>query len=390
MNALDVGIIIILLADILHGARIGFVRSFFSFAGFWGGIFVAAMFAPTAARYGSTPIEKIGLILGTALVIGLSLSMLGEFLAKRLGRLVKRFNVGPIDASLGSAFGVILVTLSVWLISAMLFNVPNRAISNQVHDSKIVQLINEAFPPAPPVVAKIQGLINPGGFPQVFLGPEPKAGFVDGGATKAEVEQALTADGLSTVKILGRGCGGEQVGSGFVAGAGIVMTNAHVVAGIDEPIVLDQNGVHRSSVVAFDSNLDAAVLRTTGLAGPALPLETTIVESGTHSIALGYPGGGPLTAAPAAVIQSYQATGRNIYGGGITTRRVYEIKADIHPGNSGGPLVLPTGQVIGLIFARSQTNERIGYALTARSIAPMIDAASTNRRAVSSGVCIAD
>ncbi|HEX7260094.1 MAG TPA: MarP family serine protease [Candidatus Saccharimonadia bacterium] len=390
MNALDIAIIVILLADVVRGARIGFVRQFFSFAGFWGGLFIAALFAPLASRFGSTPLEKISLILAAALVIGLTLSALGEYIAKYLSQLVKRFKIHPLDASLGAAFGAILVGLSVWLVSAMLFNVPSKALSDQVHGSKIVRFIGQVLPPAPPVIARIQSLINPAGFPQVFLGPEPKPGFVEGGATQAEVDQAVAADGLSTVKITGKGCGGELVGSGFVAANGLVVTNAHVVAGITEPLILDRTGVHRAVVVAFDPNLDAAVLRAGGLAGPVLPLQTSLVANGTHSVALGYPGGGPLAAAPAAVIQSYLATGRNIYAEGITTRRVYEIKADIHPGNSGGPLVLPSGEVIGVIFARSQTNDQIGYALTAKSVVPLLERAATSRRAISTGVCAAE
>ncbi len=388
MNALDLAIIIILLADIVRGFRIGFARSFFSFAGFWGGLFIAAMVAPTTARYGSTPIEKIALILSVALVIGLILSTLGEYVAIRLSKVVVRLKIRSIDASLGALFGIILVSLSVWLISAMLFNVPNKTIRDQVHGSRIVRLIGDALPPAPPVISRIQALISPAGFPQVFIGPEPKPGLVEGGATEAEINQALAAAGASTVKILGKGCGGELVGSGYVVRDGLVMTNAHVVAGISEPLIIDSKGIHRSTVVAFDANLDAAVLRANGLSGTALSLQSDFVASGTHAVALGHPSGGPLTAAGAVVIQNYFATGRNIYAEGITTRQVYEIKADIKPGNSGGPLVLPTGEVIGLIFARSQSNDQVGYALTAKSTIPMIERATASRRAVSSGVCI--
>jgi S1-C subfamily serine protease len=390
MDALDIGILIFLLADIVRGARIGFSRQFFSFAGFWGGLFVAALIAPAVSKYGHTTTAKAVIVLAVVVVIAVALSSLGEYIGKRLAHLVHRWRIQAVDAGLGGLFGAVLVCLSVWLLAAMVLNFPDLGISQEVQQSRLVRLIDGVLPPAPAVIARIQRLIDPDGFPQVFLGPEPQPGQVSGVATTAEVDAAVSADEASTVKIEGFGCNEEIAGSGFVAAPGMVVTNAHVVAGISRPLILDRNGVHTATVVLFDPNLDLAVLRATGLSEPALPIDSSMVANGAHSVALGYPGGGAFTASPAAVIQNYIATGRNIYDEGITARQIYELEAVVVPGNSGGPLVTPSGTVVGVVFARSEVNSSIGYALTSTAVLPDIHQAEHETTSVSTGGCVSD
>ncbi len=389
MNALDIGILIFLLADTVRGVRIGFSRQFFAFAGFWGGLFVAALVAPSVAKYGSTPTGKALIILAVALVIALALSLVGEYLGTYLAGWVRRLHINTLDAGLGGLFGAILVCVSVWLLAAMVLNLPNLGISQEVQQSRLVRVIDSILPPAPAVIARIQRLINPNGFPQVFVGREPQPGQVKSVATPAEVTAAIKAAGASTVKIEGFGCNEEISGSGFVIAPGLVVTNAHVVAGIQRPLVIDRNGVHSATPVLFDPNLDLAVLRTGNLGDPVLHVADTVVQYGTHSVVLGYPGGGPFTASPAAVIQSYIATGRNIYDEGITARQIYELQAVVVPGNSGGPLVLPNGTVVGVVFARSSLDSSVGYALTGPAIHADIQQAEANPAPTSTGACAA-
>jgi S1-C subfamily serine protease len=193
----------------------------------------------------------------------------------------------------------------------------------------------------------------------------------------------------STVKIVGVGCGGVLEGSGFVAGPGLVVTNAHVVAGIDGPVVEDRGGRHPARTVLFDPDLDLAVLRTSGLAGPALPLETSTVSRGTGGAVLGYPGGGPFRAGPAAVRRSFVAVGRDIYGRRTVPRAVYELEAAVRPGNSGGPVVVPDGRVIGVVFSRSLSQANVGYALVGGDVATRLRTAAARSAAVDTGACAA-
>jgi S1-C subfamily serine protease len=208
--------------------------------------------------------------------------------------------------------------------------------------------------------------------------------------SNAVLRSADLAAGPSTVKVEGVGCGVLQEGSGFVAAPGLVVTNAHVVAGIGAPQVQVGRSVDATEVVLFDPSFDLAVLRVPGLTAPALRLDPAPVGRGTQAAVLGYPGGGPFTVDAAGVMAAFEAQGRDIYGRGLTLRNVYELDALVRPGNSGGPLVLPDGQVIGVVFSRSTVDPSIGYALTSPDVLPRVAQAESAVRPVSTGPCAAD
>jgi S1-C subfamily serine protease len=167
----------------------------------------------------------------------------------------------------------------------------------------------------------------------------------------------------------------------------MVATNAHVVAGVRAPSVLDRAGLHRSTPVFFDPKEDIALLRVSGLTEPALRLLPSTVGRGTEGVALGYPGGGPLHASPAVVLSEVSALGRDIYGRSLTVRDVYQLRADVRPGNSGGPLVRPDGTVAGVVFARSSLNPDLGFALTSASVRARITSAEASTQQVGTGPC---
>jgi S1-C subfamily serine protease len=165
------------------------------------------------------------------------------------------------------------------------------------------------------------------------------------------------------------------------------VTNAHVVAGIRSPQVVDSSGTHGASAVLFDPELDVAVLRVPGLVEPGLHLDDQLVGRGTTGAVLGYPGGGPFTADPAGVMAAFQATGLDIYGRSQTVRMVYELDAVIRPGNSGGPLVDTRGDVLGVVFARSTTNGEVGFALASPAVLSKVQQAQSSASTVSTGPC---
>jgi S1-C subfamily serine protease len=237
------------------------------------------------------------------------------------------------------------------------------------------------------VFADFGRIIYPNGFPQVFTGLEPSLPTNTPLPNLGSLNGAVQADEASVVKIEGRGCGGIVEGSGFVAGSDYVITNSHVVAGISNPVVLDKNGEHTTTVVWFDPNFDLAVLRVHGLAGSPLKISTGHSPSGTPGAVLGYPGGGPFTADPATILSEFTAVGRNIYGQGETSRDVYGVKASIIPGNSGGPLVAKDGTVIGVVFAESTTYNQVGYALATPKVVSEFHQAEAKNTAVSTGQC---
>jgi S1-C subfamily serine protease len=195
---------------------------------------------------------------------------------------------------------------------------------------------------------------------------------------------------FSTVKILGTACSNEQEGSGFVVGPGLVATNAHVVAGEtsgNTQVVLGNNS-YQATPVLFDPSFDLAVLRTDAPLGPALNIDPNLVQRGTPGALLGYPENGPLVIDPAGVTQEITAIGKDIYNSGSVTRTVYALDANVEPGNSGGPLMGPGGQVIGVVFSRSTVYPNVGYALASPGVLTRVQAARQHHSAVGTGSCI--
>jgi S1-C subfamily serine protease len=176
-------------------------------------------------------------------------------------------------------------------------------------------------------------------------------------------------------------------GTGFVAATNRIITNAHVVAGVKNLVVIDSNGIHHATVVLFDKDLDVAILQANDLAGKPLALNTTTVADGTAAAILGYPGGGSFTASAAAVLESFAARGRNIYNQGETQRSIYSVKGSVEEGNSGGPLITKDGSVIGVIFAKSTTYDTLGYALTMQAVVHDLEQANGQTKAVNTGSC---
>jgi S1-C subfamily serine protease len=167
-----------------------------------------------------------------------------------------------------------------------------------------------------------------------------------------------------------------------------IATNAHVVAGVTSPVVEDTNGQHQATTVYFDPNMDFAVLKTQGLAGPPLGLDNQELKSGTSGAILGYPGGGGLTVSPTVVVDERLAIGRNIYDEGLSRRHIYEVQATVEPGNSGGPLVLADGRVAGVVFAKAVSADDFGYTLTSTEILNAVHQATSRADAVDTGECI--
>lgn len=388
MNWLDVIIVLFLIGAFIRGLQTGFVQQFFSTVGFILGIFAGAWLQGQLIGLVHSAQSKSLLSLLVILSCAMLCMTLGEYLGVRLkGKVEKIKVVKKVDRAFGSILGVISILVAVWLGAAIFASVPVRGLQQQIHGSRIVASLNNALPSAPGVIAKLSHFINPNDFPKVFTGLEPKLATDAPLPELGELRDAVEKARGSVVKIAGEGCGGIVEGSGFMAAENLVITNAHVVAGVRNPSVIDTGGDHQAKVVWFDANLDIAILRTGGLAGEPLALNSNTVAKNTNSVVLGFPEGGGFTASPAVVIDSFTATGRDIYNQGTTRRSVHSIKADIRQGNSGGPLVAVDGSVIGLIFAESTTYADVGYALTMSQVISALNQAKDRTQALSTGNC---
>ncbi len=388
MNLLDILLVVIAVASAVQGLRLGAAIQVMSFGGFWLGLLIGVLLVPPAARLVSSPVAKTAvslvILFGTALLLG----TFGRQVGVRLWRMIQRARLASADAGLGALVAVAASLLAAWMVASILVNSSTQTISSQIQGSAILKTLDRLLPPAPSVFSRIQSFINSQGFPQVFAQLAPESAGPVPLPDSAQVQQAAAAAAASTVKIRGQGCGQIQEGSGFVVGPGLVVTNAHVVAGIAQPVVIDQAGDSvRAVAVLFDPQYDLAVLKTRTLSLRALALDPNQESRGVQGAVLGYPENGTFSAVPAGVTATFEAQGRDIYGQGLTLRPVYELLATVLPGNSGGPLVLPNGQVIGVVFSRSSSNPDIGYALESPDVLTRVSQARAAQVPSGTGSC---
>lgn len=389
MNIIDVAIIVLVILSLVRGLEVGAIRQVCSTLGFFGGLFFGAWIEPHFVNLARSTEARSWLALFITLGLAFAGLALGEYIGTVLKKHLSKHHKGEhVDRGLGSIVSAATLLIAIWLAAAVLATLPYVGLQNNLRSSSIVGLLNKNLPSAPNVIAGLGRVIDPNGFPQVFTGNEPAP--VNPNTPLPDVGSltpAVSKDRASVVKIAGTGCGGLVEGSGFVIAPGLVATNAHVVAGVAQPNVFDNNGQHHATVVWFDPNLDFALLKVSNLAGSPLAVKTAIASNGTASAVLGYPGGGDFSAKPAVVLDEFTATGRNIYNQGDTNRDVYEIKATVIPGNSGGPLINANGTVMGIVFAESTTYNQVGYALTMQQVMNELHQAQANEHAVGTGAC---
>jgi S1-C subfamily serine protease len=388
MNVVDVAIIVLIGLSIVHGARSGLVAQALSLAGVLGGLVLGAALAPHLSRSVTDPTMKA--FVGLACVFGTAalLSTAGHVVGARMTSGVRATAWWSLDSGLGAVLAVAVTLATAWLVGNMVTNNPTPEVATAVQSSAILQFLDRHLPPAPPVIARIQGLLDTSGLPQVFSQLEPPPAARLPLPNSATLRPAIAHAAQSTMKIEGQACGQIQEGSGFVYATGDIITNAHVVAGVRQPFVVAPDGTTtRAATVFFDPNLDLAVLRDTSVHAPPLTLALTTARRGTSAVVLGYPGGGPFDAQAAVVLDQITADGRNIYGTSTTSRAVYELESNVRPGNSGGPLVASDGTVVGVAFARSVNYNDIGYALTSPDVRREAISAEARTAPTSTGAC---
>jgi S1-C subfamily serine protease len=390
MNVVDIVVIILVIVAAIHGLRLGAIIQVFSYGGFIVGLFLGALLASVTVREISGVNARTLVALGTMLAVAIFLAAFGRVIGTVAFHRVHRGAFGPVDSGLGVVVAVVATLLATWLVAIFLANSSSLALNSAISQSRILRAVDNLLPAPPSVFSRVQSFLSQEGFPPVFAQLAPASAGPVTLPGDAQLQAAVNRAGLSTVKIIGVGCGQIQEGSGFVVAPGEVVTNAHVVAGIPQPQVEDGAGMHPTTVVYFNPSFDLAILRVNGLSESPLTLDPADVGRGTQAVVLGYPGGGPFTADAAGVMAQFEAEGRDIYGQGLTIRSVYEIQALVRPGNSGGPLVEPNGQVIGVVFSRSTTNADIGYALASPGVLSKVQAVGSSDKATGTGPCVAD
>ncbi len=387
MDLLDLALILLTVVAAIAGYRRGAVLQVIAFIGVGLGLVVGSVLAPVVAPLGHGLAVQAALAIGVILGAATVGDAAGWWIGNKLRSKAHATRGRKADAVGGSAMSVAAVLLGTWFLALNLVSGPFPSVARQIRGSAVVQALGSALPPPPSLIGEVHRFLNVLGFPDVFLGLPPDPGAPVKSPTAAEANAAFRAAQASVVEIQGRACDSILEGTGFVAAEGYVVTNAHVVAGQRDPQVFSHGGTYTAIPVLFDPALDIAVLRVPGLDAPPLALIHEQLGRGAKGAVLGYPQGGPLTGGRAAVRGSIVAVGRDIYGNGQVSRDIYELQATVRPGNSGGPFVLVSGQVGGVVFAASTTDDRVGYAISSTEILPIIQKAAGDVGPVGTGAC---
>jgi S1-C subfamily serine protease len=386
--ALIAGIVLVAITGYRQGLIVGAAGLVGFIVGGIAGLWVAPRVLDGWDEGLGTTAAGIGIVLGSALlaqvIAGVAAGRLRERVTWRPARVA--------DAAGGSLASVAGLLVGVWLLASILVQSFGPPVSGWVERSRLLAAVDAAIPAdASQLLDGVEGLLDSSGFPRVF---EPFAGEL---ITPVDEPDPAVADPVvarskaSLVKVEGvaPSCRAGLEGSGFVYADGLVMTNAHVVAGVSEPTVsiAGTGRAVRATVVVFDPSLDVAVLRIPRLNAPSLGFAAAPAERGQDAVVAGFPEDGPLTATPARVRGSVRAVGEDIYGERAAAREVYALRAEVRPGNSGGPLLDAAGAVLGVVFAASTEDAETGYALTAAAVQEAARAGLSARSEVSTGPC---
>ena len=338
------------------GYQQGLIAGALSLAGFAAGAFIGSRLGPLLLEDGShSPYAPLFALLGALMIGGLfasGLEVLGFHLRRRLG---EHFEL--VDGVGGALLVACLGLFLVWIGGSVALQTPGaRELREPIQRSAILKELNEVLPPSGGIL-KALARFDP--FPSIS-GPSANVPPPD---AKIARDRDVQAAGRSVVRVLGTACGLGVQGSGWVAGNGIVVTNAHVVAGQDDTTVQPggDGPALEADAIWFDPRNDLSVLRVPGLAGaPALSMNVN-AEPGASAAVLGYPENGPYTVAPARLGQTATVVTQDAYGRGPLQRAITSLRGLVRPGNSGGPAVDASGRVVTTIFAAATSRRRTGY-----------------------------
>ncbi|HEV8023300.1 MAG TPA: MarP family serine protease [Candidatus Nanopelagicales bacterium] len=393
MNLVDWVMIGAIVVFALVGWRQGFLTGALSFLGFLGGGLLAVLLLPEfVERFISSPMWRIVAlalaILASALIAQTLLSMIGRRLRESMTWRPVRF----VDSSAGAVLNVAALALVAWVIASVVTYLPQSEMTRQVGGSSVLTTMDRVLPDAArSAFTSLQDLVGTTAVPRVFSGLAPIPGNEVDPPVEAAAAEAVSVIRDSTVRLSGiaPACDSVVSGSGFAVESDLVVTNAHVVAGVEELTVRVRPGQfsRKAEVVYFDPDTDIALVRAEGLQARPVRLAREPMIEGQPAVVAGFPRGERFAAAPARVRAQVLARGESIYGDRGVERDVYVLRGSVQQGNSGGPLTDEFGEVHGVVFASGMAEEDVAYALTTQEIRKARAAAGEASRAVPNGSC---
>ncbi|MFF1452938.1 MarP family serine protease [Streptomyces sp. NPDC058274] len=397
MNVLDILLLVAAVWFAIVGYRQGFVVGILSVIGFLGGGLVAVYLLPVIWGAVTDHAEVSTAAAVVAVVVVIVCASVGQALTTHMGNKLRRYitwsPARALDATGGALVNVVAMLLVAWLIGSALAGTTLPTLGKEVRSSKVLLGVSRALPAqADTWFADFSSVLAQNGFPQVFS-PFANEHITDVQPPDPALAKSPVAKSAqkSIVKVMGtaQSCGKVLEGTGFVFGNRRVMTNAHVVGGVDEPTVQigGEGRKYDATVVLYDWERDIAVLDVPNLKAPALQFSSKDAASGDSAIVAGFPQNGSYNVQPARVRGRLTANGPDIYHRGTVRRDVYSLYATVRQGNSGGPLLTPDGRVYGVVFAKSLDDDATGYALTADEIQADITKGRTANQQVDSDSC---
>ena len=392
MNWLDLVILLVAAAAALGGYRLGFVARVVSWIGLGLGLYIGARFLPELlnafdlAQPGQRLITAAGVLVGSAFLGQAAGLLVG-------GHLHAAIPLGPlrtVDRTVGAGVGAFGVFVALWLLLPAISSV-NGLPAQATHGSAISRWVSRLNDP-PGTLEALRRVVGDQTFPAVFnaLNQNEAAGPPPAVTSLSAAVSAQVA--ASTVKVQGQACDRIQDGSGFAVASDLVVTNAHVVAGepTGQTSVITPSGVQLpATVVRFDPDRDLALLSVPGLNDTPLAIGTAAM--GDQGAVFGHPGGqSDLAITPARVSSEVDATGRDLYDTHTTNRDVFILASDLAPGDSGGAVVVPSGQVAGVAFAIDPNEPGTSYALSYKVLDSFLAPAVTTAAAVSTEGCLTE
>jgi S1-C subfamily serine protease len=368
VTALDWGIVAFTLALAIWGYRQGLIVGAMTLVGFGAGAFAGSRIGPLLLSEGSaSPYAPLFAALGAVLVGALAAVTMESFALALRARVVQGRGLHLADGAGGGALvGAVGLGLA-WVFGAAALHAPGTVhLRGAVQRSLILRNLNELLPPSGPVLNALNR-VDPA--PSIAAPTTPVAPPEAAIASDPDVLRA----GRSVVRVLGTACGLGVEGSGWIAKPGVVVTNAHVVAGENDTTVTTQGGASLDAVpVRYEPRNDLALLRVDAEL-PTLPIAPD-PRRGEGGAVLGYPENGPFAITPARLGDTRTVLSEDSYGRGPIRRRIAFLRADVRSGNSGGPLVDSRGRVLGTVFAATTTGSPGGFSIPGTVVSSALDA----------------
>jgi S1-C subfamily serine protease len=329
-----------------YGYVQGFIVGALSLAGFAIGAFVGTRVGPLLLPGGShSQYAPLFGLLG-ALLAGGMLASGFEGIGVHARAALRLPGLRTVDGLLGAALTACVGLGVAWIIGAVAIDASNSTpLRKDIQQSAILSELNDILPPSGPILhalARFDPLPSVTG-PAANV-PRPNAAVLKSPGVRAAEH--------SVVRVIGTACGLGIEGSGWVAAPGVVVTNAHVVAGESDTTVQIGGAPPGlgARAIAFDPHDDVAILRVPGLTARPLKMEGN-PKPGTSAAILGYPLDGPFDAEAGRLGATQVVNTEDAYGNGPVQRQITSLRGKVRPGNSGGPMVDPAGRVAATVFA---------------------------------------